>query len=46
MFVTFSYFHIWWALFIDLISLNHVKLGDKVTFVKHIASVVSLIFLG
>ena len=31
--------------FIGLMALNHVKLGNVVTFMKYFANVVSLIFL-
>ena len=39
------YFDIYWILFIRLMSLNRVKLGRAVTFMKCLTSVVSLIFL-
>ena len=39
------YFDTKWTLFICLTTLNRVKLGRAVTFMKHLVSVVSLIFL-
>ena len=38
------YFDIEWTLLIHLMNLNHLKLGRKVTFMKYLLSVVSLIF--
>ena len=39
------YFDIKWVLFIRLMTLNCLKLGTAVTFMKYLASVTSLIFL-
>ena len=39
------YFDIKWVLFIRLMTLNGLKLGRAVTFMKYLASVTSLIFL-
>ena len=39
------YFDIWWILFIHRMTLNRVKVGRAVTFVKYLSGVVSLMFL-
>ena len=39
------YFDIWWILFIRRMTLNRVKVGRAVSFVKYLSGVVSLMFL-